>query len=260
MIRASILLLATAALAACSANPRPRLADKVIDRALAGAPGEAQPSKIVATEIAFARAAKEDGQWTAFRAFAAPGAMIHGRNGAIPAEAWLATQEDPPEAVQWAPREIWMSCDARVAVSTGRFRDPEGIVGTFITVWERQSDGEYRWIYDSGMPDDPQPPAREKPEEGDIVVTAMDAVRGHVADCRKPGDPPLPPVPEPLYSMGTQLGAKSSPDGTLVWRWVHVGPGEGQGHRLFSSQIHRDGTWEGALNTDWAPIETVTGE
>lgn len=239
MIRASIILATTFALAACSGGQRPRFSDQVIERSISGAPGEAQPSRIVATESAFARMAREEGQWTAFRAFAAPGAMIHGVNGAIPAEPWLAAQDDPPAAVQWGPREIWMSCDAKLAVSTGRFRDPDGIVGNFITVWQRQPEGEYHWVYDSGTPDDPQPPPRAVPEEGDIVVTAMDSVRGHVADCGKREEP------RPALPLESASGV--SPDGTLAYRWEHVGEGE----RKFTAYWLADGKWEVAMDELW---------
>lgn len=236
---ASATILAVALTACSGASQRPRFPEQVINRALSNAPGEAQPSKVVSTELAFARAAREDGQWTAFRQFAAPGAIIHGANGAIPAEAWLAAQADPAQAVQWAPREIWMSCDARLAISTGRFVDPTGIVGNFITVWERQSDGEYRWVYDAGAADDPQPPAREKPEPGDIIVTAMDAVKGNVTDCAK-RDAPVPASP-------LENASGVSPDGTLAWRWEHGADGD----RLFRAYWFHDGEWEPALDTFW---------
>ena len=57
--------------------------------------------------------------------------------------------------MQWGPRNVWMSCDGKLAVSTGRFRDPEDQVGTFVTVWQQQQRGEYRWLYDTGVVDDP---------------------------------------------------------------------------------------------------------
>ena len=253
MKRAIILLAGVAALAACGGPPRPRIPARVIDRALASAPGEAQPSKIVSAEIAFARMAREEGQWTAFRAFAAPGAMIHGQDGAIPAMPWLAQQSDPPAAVQWSPREIWMSCDGALAISSGRFVDPDGKVGNFLTVWERQGDGEYRWSYDTGVPDDPQPPAPARAQEGDIIVTAMDRVRGHVADCRKAGDAALPAISGELLGDGDQSAIKLSRDGTLAWRWAHVGAA-GAGRRVFTSAIFMDGAWQPAMTADWGAV------
>ena len=215
---------------------------QVIERALKSAPGSAQPSTIVATEIAFARAARELGQWTAFRQYAAPGAMLHGRNGAIPAEPWLLTQSDPANPVQWAPRTVVMSCDGAVAVSLGRFRTPEGIVGNFVTVWERQADNQYRWIYDAGGPDVPQPPPRKEFEDGRIVVTAIDAVEGMGATCPRAGEPTPPP---PADSVVGQRAAEArlSRDATLRWRWEH----RGAGGKFVAAEYYYNGRWVTAI-------------
>lgn len=117
---ALVLFLALAACAGSGGPPKPNKRQMaVIDRALASAPGAAQPSTVVAAELAFSRAALEKGQWTAFRLFAAPGAMLHGGNGPFAIAPWLATQTDPPQAVQWKPRVVVMSCDGALAVSQG---------------------------------------------------------------------------------------------------------------------------------------------
>ena len=250
--RGVVVLLASAAvLSGCMAGPPQPTQRQMarIDRALASAPGTAQPSVVVATEVAFARMARDDGQWTAFRHFAADDGVLHGAGGPIAAKAWLASQSNPPAAVQWAPRIVWMSCDGMLAVSQGRFRDPDGMVGTFNTVWQRQSDGTYRYLYDGGEKDDPQPVRRPEtePGEGEIVVTAIDSIRGEVADCRAPDGPPPPPIPEPLYPEGTRSGGGVSPDGTLVWSWVHLP----DGRREITSSIYRDGSWEEATRFDF---------
>lgn len=250
-MRSIALALAMLALAGCAGGPPRSMPRDRIDAVLAGAPGEAQPSRIVALESAFARAAREEGQWTAFDRFAAPDALIHGRNGTIPAKPWLAAQKNPPAAVQWAPREIWMSCDARLAISTGRFRDPDGTVGNFVTVWQRQADGEYRWTYDMGAPDVPQPEidTNSQLDPGSITVSAMDAVRGHVSDCRKDEAASLPPMAVPLYPDGTVQGGGRSPDGTLEWRWAHLPDGT----RLFDSSYLHDREAARALSLTFAP-------
>ena len=200
-----------------------------IDRVLENAPFKAQPSRIVATEAAFEQAAVADGQWTAFRSFAAPGALIHVEEGATDAGQWLEGRSDPVSSVRWDARAVWVSCDARLAVSRGRLRTPEGQVGTYVTVWQLQDDREYRWIYDTGALDDPQPPAPpadETPSEDLIVVGALDSVQGHVAACPASGQPPIPPAPVPAYAQDTRTGAFVSPDGTLQVRWVHRPSGE----------------------------------
>lgn len=252
-IACAVVLAVPLALAACSGGgqPKPTLRQvAMIDRVLTGAPGAAQPSTIVATELAFSRAAKEQGQWTAFRLFAAPGALLHGANGPFEILPWLATQTDPPEAVQWEPRAVVMSCDGAVAVSKGRFRDPDGTVGNFVTVWERQTDGEYRYVFDAGGPDVPQPPPPPKVEArpGDIVVTEIDAVQGMVATCPRGGVPTPPPPAIPIGEDG-KSDAKLSRDGTLRWRWTHGADGT----RSFVAEYFYQGRWATAIEQSLVP-------
>lgn len=242
------LLASAAALASCGTPGQRGPSDRVIARALTGAPGEAQPSTIVSTEIAFARAAREEGQWTAFREFAAPGALIHGVNGVIEAAPWLAALEDPEEAVQWGPRTVVMSCDGSIAISQGRFRTPEDMVGKFVTVWERQPDRTYRYVYDVAAPDVPQPPPRKQIEDGDIVVTAIDTVEGMVATCPRAGEPTPPP---PARSAVAQRpgDVRQSRDGTLRWRFQHRGEGE----RYVVAEYYFAGEWVTAIEETLAP-------
>ncbi|MFO6446899.1 hypothetical protein ACLBKU_07090 [Erythrobacter sp. NE805] len=246
----ALLALGTLALAACagSGGGRPKIPETVIDRVLARAPGAAQPSTIVAAELAFSRAARERGQWTAFREFAAPGAMLHGPQGPFAVLPWLATQTDPPEAVQWAPRVIAMSCDGATAVSKGRFRAPDGTVGSFVTVWERQPDGAYRYVFDVGADDNPQPPPKERIAEGDIIVTAIDLVEGLIASCPRPGAPVPPPPALPIGADGTE-GATLSKDGTLRWRWQH----RADGTRVIAADYFYEGRWTTPIEQSLAP-------
>lgn len=234
-------------LTACAA-PRRGPATAVINRALASAPGAAQPSTVVAAEIAFARAAREQGQWTAFRQFAAPGALIHAPTGPVPVDAFLAGQADPAEAVQWEPRAVAISCDGAMAVSQGRYRDPEGMVGNFVTVWERQSDGEYRYVFDAGGPDVPQPPPRKPVEDGDIVVTSIDAVLGLVASCPR-GQGAVPPPPAMPIGEDGKADARLSSDGTLRWRWEH----RDDGTRYAEVEYFYEGRWLMAFEQSLTP-------
>lgn len=249
---ATIALVALAATLAACGPQRPRgPSDRVIERALTGAPGAAQPSTIVSTEIAFARSARENGQWTAFNEFAAPGALLHGRNGVIEAKPWLATQSNPEEAVQWGVRTVLMSCDGALALSQGRFRDAEGLVGTYITVWQRQSDNSYRWVYDGGGPDVPQPPPRQQFEDGDIVVTAIDAVEGLVATCPREGEAiPAPPTDSPV--AGRPQDVKQSRDGTLRWRFHHRGNEAGGSEKYVVAEYYYNGQWVTAIEESLA--------
>lgn len=245
---AALVALGALALTACASQRPKGPPTAVINRVLAGAPGAGQPSTIVAAEIAFARAAREQGQWTAFRQFAAPGALLHGKNGPFALEPWLATQTDPPEAVQWEPRAVVVSCDGALAVSQGRYRDPAGKVGNFVTVWERQPSGEYRYVFDAGGDDVPQPPPRPKVEDGDIVVTSIDAVLGLVASCPRGGGAIPPPPAIPVGEDG-KTDAKLSRDGTLRWRWEH----RADGTRYAKAEYFYEGRWLTAFEQTLLP-------
>lgn len=251
-MRALLLSAAILALTACAggggAPPKPsKRVVAQIDRALANAPGAAQPSTIVKAELEFARAARERGQWTAFRMFAAPGALLHGESGPFPIEPWLATQTDPPVAVQWEPKAVAMSCDGALAVSQGRLTTPDGKVGNFVTVWERQADGAYRYTFDVGGLDVPQPPPRKQFEDGNIVVRAIDAVQGLVASCPRGGSVPPPPA-IPVGEEG-KADARLSRDGTLRWRWEH----RADGTRFAAAEYFYEGRWLTAFDQTLLP-------
>ena len=212
MLRAAIAATCLLALGACTMGHGPPTR---YDRLLTP---RAEVSKVVATELAFARAARERGQWTAFAEYAADGAMLFGQNGAIEAKPWLKTQTDPPEAVSWQPHRVWSSCDGTIAVTQGGFRDPAGTVGTFNTVWHRQADGEYLYAFDFGIPQDAAP-------------VAPDIIQSGIASCAKTEGSAQPETGIPL---------RFSRDRTLAWGFQTVGEGE----RLYAVWIAGEDGWE----------------
>jgi hypothetical protein len=249
LLACALILAFPLALTACAGGQRaPGPPPAVIKRALANAPGAAQPSTIVKAELAFSRDARERGQWTAFRMYAAPGALLHGKNGPFPIGPWLEAQKDPAKAVQWEPRAVAMSCDGALAVSQGRLTTPEGKVGNFITVWERQDNGEYRYVFDVGGLDVPQPPPRTPVPEGNIVVTAIDSVLGLVASCPRGGGAIPPPPAIPVGEEG-KADARLSRDGTLRWRWEH----RADGTRFAAVDYFTEGRWLPAFEQSLAP-------
>ena len=160
----------------------------------------ANPSAVIATELAFAREAQEKGQWRTFRDYAADDAIMF-----VPqqtdAKAWLKGRAEPQAAVKWQPYEVWMSCDGSLAVTKGAWQRPSG-VGYFTTVWQRQKNGSYKWVLDQG--DDLAQP-----------LPQPEMIAGNVADCSRPSPPSIPP------EAGRTVGW--SDDGTLQWM-VEVKP------------------------------------
>ncbi|MEM6584434.1 MAG: hypothetical protein AAF692_01640 [Pseudomonadota bacterium] len=239
----AILTLSALALTACASGPQRRGPPlKVIERVLATAPGSAQPSAIVKVELSYAKAAQSSGTLIAGTEYAAPGARLHGRNGPVPFAQLAQALPNSEKATEWGPRTVVMSCDGALALSQGRFRDAEGLVGNYITTWVRQPDNSYKWTYDVAGRDDPQPPPRREFEDGAIVVTAIDSILGLVATCPPPGQEVPPPPPMPIGEDG-KADAQLSKDGTLRWQWEH----REDGTKYVKAEYFYEGYWETAI-------------
>jgi hypothetical protein len=213
-----------------------------------------EPGRVAAADWSLARLSREEGQWTAFRDMAGPGALLHQASGPVDAAEWLAGRADPAEAEQWAPAVAWTSCDGTLAITEGRFRQSDGMVGAYVTVWALQRDRSYKWAYDLSSLDNPQPAARERPalpavNPADLIeVVDIPSVRGHVADCPRRGEA-RPARPQVVPGSAVRAGSGASDDATLVWRWEHRANGE----RLFSADYLRDGTWQRVTELRVAP-------
>lgn len=200
---------------------------------LAAAPAatavDAAPARsAIDAERAFAARAQQAGQWTAFREYAEPTAVMFTPQ-AVWAHEFLKGRKDPPAAIQWWPTHSFVSCDGNLAVNLGGARMPTGGYGSFTTVWARQKDGSWKWSVDHGGP-------AVRP----LARAARPAVRK--ASCRN-----LQAVPSAYRAetKPTELIAGSPPsdagqgrsaDGTLVWEWRVARSGAWQ----FNAQL-----WDG---------------
>jgi hypothetical protein len=175
-------------LGACAAGPAPG------DRPLRLS---ANPGEVIATERAFARMAREKGTWTAFRHYAT-GDALWPSPGLVGVQASLKDVPDPAQPVLWGPDAAWSSCDGSFAVTTGEAVFPGGRKSRFLTVWQRQRDGEYRWVLDQGF---------------DSAGGAIDpdTIPARVAEC------PSGRRPSPQVRRGEAWGSGASNDATLWW-------------------------------------------
>lgn len=229
---ASLALLAFSATAGAQEGP--------VERRGPGGPGGfgqrgsyANPSAAIAAEIAFAKLAREKGQWTAFKATAADDAVMFAP-AMVLAHPWLKDRANPPVTLAWQPYQVWSSCDGSLMVTTGAWQRGEKH-GWFTTIWQRQIKGGYKWVFDHG-------------DETREPIAEPDMISARVATCpdRRPGERPAggpppgkpekqakaPPVPfDPTRREGR------SKDGTLTWRVT----ADAAGAHEFTAQMMVDG-------------------
>jgi len=172
----------------------------------------ADPREVVAAERAFARAAQEKGQWTAYAEFAADDAIMFAPQP-VKAQEWLSGRADPPQAVRWQTYQVWSSCDGSLAVTKGAWQQADGSVGYFTTVWHQQGNGEYRWALD-------QSDALEEPLAQPDKITTVVATCPWAARTSGFSESELANLDaEALRAGATNAGSGWSADGTLAYRY-----------------------------------------
>jgi hypothetical protein len=186
-------------------------------------------------ERTFVADAQKLGQWTAFRKYAEDDAVMFVPQQ-INAQEFLKGKADPPVAIFWWPGKSFVSCDGSYAVNTGPWVRQWGkAVGYFTTIWKRQADGSWKWIYDGG--DGLETP---RAEGGDI--------KPRPADCAKPAG--LPPPKLGLTQGGTS-GSGQSADGTLAWQWFV----RADGSRTLEVLQWNGSGWDAVLSDNVGPAQ-----
>jgi hypothetical protein len=169
----------------------------------------AAPASAIEAERAFAADAQKLGQWTAFRKWSTPDAVMFTPQP-VNAHTFLKDRKDPAFAVFWWPGRSYLSCDGKTAVNTGPWvREFGKSVGYFTTVWQQQPEGGWKWTYDAGAG-----LQRARAEGGDIKPLK--------AGC---SPNPVPPPAQPLLPAAWRSGGGSSGDGTLNWMWAVTADG-----------------------------------
>jgi hypothetical protein len=177
----------------------------------------------VDAERAFAADAQRIGQWSAFRKWRDRDAVMFSPQ-AVWARDFLADRKDPAKSIRWRPAHSFVSCDGRTAVNTGPWYTPAGkLAGYFTTVWQRTK-GEWRWVYDGGVPAPVKPP-----------VTATPQVQRASCRASAPGAPIVPPPPltkKQARRTPEDNGRGQSADRTLGWDWK-VAPSGARTFRVY---------------------------
>jgi ketosteroid isomerase-like protein len=117
---------------------------------------ETTAAEVRAREIAFAKS-MADRDLAAFATFVSEEAVFLGatvlRGGDAVIEGWKPFFDGPEAPFSWAPERVEVVASGTIAISTGPVRGPDGQrVGTFTSTWQREPDGHWRVVLDSGCP------------------------------------------------------------------------------------------------------------
>ena len=107
---------------------------------------------VVAVEREFAADGATRGWAASFRRYHAPEAIVL-QPDPIKAEITLAKVEgDGPNSLLWRPAYAGIARSGDFGFTTGpvQIRGQEGIRSHYFTIWRKQADGSWKWIFDAG--------------------------------------------------------------------------------------------------------------
>jgi ketosteroid isomerase-like protein len=119
--------------------------------------GASASDQVRAAETAFAKS-MADRNPAAFAALIADEAVFFGGKGvnrgkpAVVAD-WTRFFNDAAAPFSWSPAEVEVLASGNLGFTSGPVLDPKGNrIGTFNSVWQRQSDGTWKIVFDKGCP------------------------------------------------------------------------------------------------------------
>jgi hypothetical protein len=205
-------------------------------------PSSLAAREVIAAERAFAARAQSEGQWTAFRATAAPDSIMLAPDPINTHTFLRRFTSDPAVAVMWWPGRVWISCDGSLAVTAGPWvRNGGTQVGSFTTVWQRGDDGGWKWTFDGGR----ELPRAIGAPDAPIVETPYCATQPRALNLSVVYPPPVVQFEgrapneglEDLSTMrwGEEVARGESRDGSLRWEIVRV---TGRGAHAYVFRLH----------------------
>jgi ketosteroid isomerase-like protein len=113
-------------------------------------PPDAAP--VIAAERAFAAEARQIGWVEAFERHSTAEAIVLGARprNAHEAMAGIDPANRGDTSLSWAPEFAGVSRGGDIGFTTGPFNGGDAAFGQYFTVWRRQADGSWKWIYDGG--------------------------------------------------------------------------------------------------------------
>lgn len=118
----------------------------------ASAAAAADAAVVAAMEREFAAYAAEHGWVEAFRLYSAPDGQMAGPGGIVTTAASLEGAPAGDRSLAWWPVLAGIARSGDLGFTTGSFSiDPTRAPrGQYFTVWKRQPDGSWRWVFDGG--------------------------------------------------------------------------------------------------------------
>lgn len=133
--------------------------------AFAAEPDTKLQAEVRATETAFAKT-MADRDLAAFGRFLAEETVflsdkkaLHRKTAVI--EGWKGFYDGKQAPFSWQPEAVEVVASGTLAISKGPVFDPKGArIGTFVSTWRLEKDGQWRIVLDTGCPDCECPPKK----------------------------------------------------------------------------------------------------
>jgi ketosteroid isomerase-like protein len=114
------------------------------------------PAPVVAAERAFAADGYVMGVKKSFLAHMTDDAILMTPDPVKAREAFLSSPDDPADApkLEWWPVWAGVSASGDLGFTTGPYSVGGKRRGHYFTVWRRQQDGQWKWVFDGGVSND----------------------------------------------------------------------------------------------------------
>lgn len=110
-------------------------------------------SQIADAERAFAAEAGKSGWIGAFKLYSAPDAIVFRPDPINAKESLNATPTDADsKELKWWPLWAGIAKSGDIGFTTGPYTAGPDASGNYFTVWKKQADGTWKWIFDGGPP------------------------------------------------------------------------------------------------------------
>lgn len=111
----------------------------------------ATPADVVAAEREFAADAQARGWIAAFKRYAAPDAVAFQPDPVNVQDAFKTLPDEPADrSLKWWPVWAGIAQSGDLGFTTGPYTSGAERFGHYFTVWAKQANGSWRWIYDGG--------------------------------------------------------------------------------------------------------------